>query len=103
MSRAPRSTARAARARSLRGYDLGIRKGQLARTLREYVDLRRGVIAWPPAECKSHQPHVIPLEGRVRAIVTRLMKVTPLCFGSISPYELASDVDNCLRRTSTTD
>src|SRR5262249_9658778 len=43
-------------------YDDGIRKGQLARTLRRYVDLSRGVIAWPPEECKRKTAHVVPLE-----------------------------------------
>src|SRR5207249_8771796 len=44
-------------------YDYGTRKGQLARTLRRYVDLRRGLIEWPPAECKHKEAHVVPLEG----------------------------------------
>src|SRR5262249_18590546 len=60
-------------------YDDGIRKGQLARTLRRYVDLARGVIEWPPAECKRKEPHVLPLEpGGTLEIVERLMARPPL-------------------------
>jgi hypothetical protein len=60
-------------------YDDGIRKGQLARTLRRYVDLSRGVIAWPPAECKRKRAHVVPLEpGGTLDIVERLMARPPL-------------------------
>jgi len=60
-------------------YDDGIRKGQLARTLRRYVDLARGVIEWPPAECKRNEPHVLPLEpGGTLEIVERLMARPPL-------------------------
>jgi len=60
-------------------YDDGIRKGQLARTLRRYVDLERGVIEWPPAECKRDTPHVVPLEpGGTLDIVQALMARPPL-------------------------
>ena len=59
-------------------YDYGIRKGQLARTLRRYVDLDRNVVTWPPAECKHHEAHVLPLEGEGLAIIQRLMRRPPL-------------------------
>jgi integrase len=61
------------------GYDLGIRKGQLARTRREYVDLTPGreSITWPPAECKARIPHVVPLRGRVLALVRTAMRAAP--------------------------
>jgi integrase len=61
------------------GYDLGIRKGQLARTRREYVDLTRGreTMTWPPAECKARTPHVVPLRGRTLAIVQTAMRAAP--------------------------
>jgi integrase len=60
-------------------YDDGIRKGQLARTLRRHVDLERGVIAWPAEECKHDEPHVLPLEaGGTLDIVQRLMAGPPL-------------------------
>jgi integrase len=60
-------------------YDDGIRKGQLARTLRRYVDLERQVIAWPAEECKREEPHVVPLEaGGTLDIVHRLMESAPL-------------------------
>jgi len=59
-------------------YEYGTRKGQLARTLRRYVALNRGVIEWPPAECKHHEAHVIPLEGDALQIVERLMAKPPL-------------------------
>jgi hypothetical protein len=55
-------------------YDDGIRKGQLARTLRRFVDLERGVIEWPADECKRKTPHVVPLEpGGTLDLVERLM------------------------------
>ena len=54
-------------------YEHGTRKGQLARTLRRYVDLERGVITWPPEECKHKEAHTIPLEGQGLAIVAALM------------------------------
>jgi hypothetical protein len=55
-------------------YDDGTRRGQLARTLRRHVDLARGVIEWPPEECKAKTPHVVPLEpGGTLEIVRRLM------------------------------
>jgi integrase len=57
---------------------VGIRKGQLARTLRRYVDLDSGVIEWPPSECKAKRAHTLPLDGEVRAIVTDLMRRPPL-------------------------
>jgi integrase len=56
----------------------GTRKGQLARTLRRYVDLDRGVIEWPATECKHREPHVVPLEGEALAVVARLMASPPL-------------------------
>ena len=59
-------------------YDYGIRKGQLARTQRRFVELERGVIAWPAAECKHKEAHVVPLEGDGLAIVDRLMTSPPL-------------------------
>jgi integrase len=59
-------------------YENGTRKGQLARTLRRYVHLGRGVIEWPPTECKHQEAHVVPLEGAVLAIVERLMARPPL-------------------------
>jgi integrase len=57
---------------------VGVRKGQLARTLRRYVDLDRGAIEWPPAECKAKRAHTLPLDGEVLAIVTDLMRRPPL-------------------------
>ena len=56
----------------------GIRRGQLARTLRRFVDLERAVIEWPPEECKAREAHVLPLEGRSLALVERALEVTPL-------------------------
>jgi integrase len=57
---------------------VGIRRGQLTRTLRRYVDLDQGVIEWPPAECKAKRAHRLPLDGEVLAIVTALMQRPPL-------------------------
>jgi integrase len=57
---------------------VGIRKGQLARTRRQWVDLDQGVIEWPPAECKAKRAHTLPLDGEVLAIVTDLMRRPPL-------------------------
>jgi integrase len=48
---------------------LGIRKGQLTRTLRPYVDLERGVIDYPPSECKHLGRHTVPLDSDALAIV----------------------------------
>ena len=59
-------------------YENGTRKGQLSRSLRRYVHLGRGVIEWPPSECKHAEAHVVPLEGEVLAIVERLMARPPL-------------------------
>src|SRR5439155_25581894 len=59
-------------------YEYGTRKGQLARTLRRYVSLGRGVIEWPPSECKHQEGHVVPLEGEVLAIIERLTARPPL-------------------------
>jgi hypothetical protein len=60
-------------------YDDGIRKGQLARTLRRYVDLERGVIEWPREACKRDLPHCVPLEpGGTLDIVQGLMARPPL-------------------------
>ncbi len=43
-----------------------------------FVDLERGVIVWPPAECKHRKSHVVPLEGEALAIVRALMEAPPL-------------------------
>jgi integrase len=60
-------------------YEHGTRKGQLARTLRRFVDLDSGgVIAWPPNECKHKEAHRMPLEGASLELVARLMKKPPL-------------------------
>jgi integrase len=60
--------------------EYGIRKGQLARTRREYVDLEREVIAWPATEPKAKMPHTLPLTDTGLAIVERLMDHdTPWC------------------------
>ena len=58
--------------------EYGIRKSQLARTQRRFVDLDRGAIAWPKAECKAREAHTVPLEGAGLAIVQRLMARPPL-------------------------
>jgi integrase len=59
-------------------YDHGARKGQLARTLRRFVDLDRGLVVWPPDECKAREAHTVPLEGAGLRIVQRLMGRPPL-------------------------
>src|SRR5262249_11125138 len=56
----------------------GTRKGQVARTQRRFVDLERGVIAWPPEECKHDEAHTIPLDGEGLDLVRRLMTRPPL-------------------------
>jgi integrase len=53
----------------------GIRRGQLARTQRRFVDLERAVIEWPPEECKAREPHVLPLEGRSLTLIERALEV----------------------------
>ena len=57
---------------------VGIRKGQLARTLRRFVDLDQEAITWPPSECKARTAHTLPLAGETLAIVTDLMRRPPL-------------------------
>jgi len=58
----------------------GIRKGQLARTLRRFVDLDRQVIEWPGDETKAGTTHILPLEGEGLAIVKRaLANARPWC------------------------
>lgn len=59
-------------------YVNATRKGQLCRTLRRYVDLERGVVSWPPDECKHGEPHTLPLEGASLELVASLMKRPPL-------------------------
>jgi integrase len=59
-------------------YECGTRKGQLARTLRRFVELSHGVIVWPPSECKHREPHTLPLEGASLELVAQLMKKPPL-------------------------
>jgi len=51
----------------------GIRKGQLFRTLRRFVDLDRAVIVWPPSECKARKPQVLPLDDEGLAMIERAM------------------------------
>jgi integrase len=58
----------------------GIRRGQLARTQRRFVDLELAVIAWPPEECKAREPHVLPLVGRSLTLVEEAMAAArPWC------------------------
>ena len=60
------------------GYVLGIRKGQLRRTLTRYVVVEkvRGAhvvakITWPGEVTKNGKPHVVTLRGEARDIVQR--------------------------------
>jgi hypothetical protein len=87
-------------------YDDGTRKGQLSRTLRRFVDLERGVIAWPAEECKRDTPHVVPLEpGGTLDIVERLMARPPLfcpylfhgprCAAGRTPSRTYGCIGNC--------
>jgi integrase len=58
----------------------GIRRGQLARTQRRFVDRTLELIAWPPEECKSREPHVLPLVGRSLVLVeAALAEARPWC------------------------
>jgi integrase len=58
----------------------GIRRGQLARTQRRFVDLERAVIEWPPEECKAREPHVLPLVGRSLTLVEQALDAAqPWC------------------------
>jgi integrase len=59
-------------------YEHGTRKGQLTRTLRRFVELGRGVIVWPPDQCKHREPHTLPLEGASLELVASLMQKPPL-------------------------
>jgi hypothetical protein len=58
----------------------GVRKGQLARTLRAWVDRDRGVITYPPAACKARRAHVLVLDDPGRAQLVRLLAAAkPWC------------------------
>jgi integrase len=58
----------------------GVRRGQLSRTLRRYVDLDAECIRWPGSECKSDEEHAVPLVGDTRAIVGSAMAAAvPWC------------------------
>jgi integrase len=51
----------------------GVRKGQLAKVERTWVNAPLQVITWPPKTTKRRRTHQIPLEGRGWAIVERLL------------------------------
>jgi hypothetical protein len=82
----------------------GTRKGQLARTLRAWVDRERWLIAWPPAECKARDPHVLPLDEQVGALIEPLLvdgEARPWCpylfhGRSCAPGRAPSKVYGCL-------
>lgn len=61
-------------------YEIGQRRGQLARTRREDVDLTPGheVIAWQPKERKNREPHVVPLVGEALEVVRAAMATRKL-------------------------
>jgi integrase len=52
---------------------LGIRRGQLSRTQRRFVDLGGGLVTWPPSECKHKKPHRVPLDSEAFALVEAAM------------------------------
>jgi integrase len=51
----------------------GIRRGQLSRTVRTWVDRDRRLIAWPPDECKNDEPHTIPLDETALVLIDQLL------------------------------
>jgi integrase len=58
----------------------GIRRGQLSRTLRRYVDLDGECITWPGSETKSDEEHAVPLVGDSLDVVQRAMaSAVPWC------------------------
>jgi len=58
----------------------GIRRGQLSRTLRRYVDLDSESITWPASETKAEEEHPVPLVGDTLAIVRRALRAAvPHC------------------------
>jgi len=60
--------------------EYGIRRGQLSKTRRRYVDLERALILWPPHECKAREPHLLPLIDPGLGQVRRLMAAArPWC------------------------
>jgi integrase len=70
----------------------GIRKGQLTRTARRYVDLDRGVIEWPASETKAGVAHTLPLEGEGLAIVQRaIAAAVPWCPSLFHGRDCAAD------------
>jgi len=61
-------------------YQYGVRKRQLACTLRRYVDMDAQVIAWPASETKTGAPHVVPLDEDALAIIEAGMEAArPHC------------------------
>lgn len=59
-------------------YDVGIRKGQLAKTLRRNVSMDLETITWDPSQCTKREAHTLPLEGSTLAIVAALIKRPPM-------------------------
>jgi integrase len=58
----------------------GVRKGQLARTKREYVDVEHHAIEWPAEETKQRRTHFLPLDERGwRLVAVWLRDVRPWC------------------------
>src|SRR5205807_10107867 len=56
----------------------GIRKGQLARTQRRFVDVDRSVMEWPPTECKHKRAHVMPIDEEIAPLVDALLTSPPV-------------------------
>jgi hypothetical protein len=59
--------------------EYGIRRGQLSRTERRWIDLDRELITYPPEEVKARDAHVVPLLAGTHGLdqVRRLMAVAP--------------------------
>src|SRR5262249_22745524 len=55
-------------------YALGTRKGQLARTRRDWIDLVRGVVTWPASETKAREAHTVPLDEVCSTLVREVMR-----------------------------
>ncbi len=58
----------------------GVRRGQLSRTLRSYVDLDGECITWPASETKADEEHPVPVVGEALDVVQRNMaQAVPWC------------------------
>jgi len=54
----------------------GVRRGQLSRTRRAWVDRERRLIGWPAEESKTGEPHTIPLDEAGLTLVEKQLALS---------------------------